>query len=163
MNDSSLIARQLSTMRLVACAAPSYLAVRGAPRHPRDLATHDCVIDSNVRNPRSWVFIIDGARRSMRVNGRFSLNSALAARTVLLAGGGIGLAPSFVVEEDLRTGRLLEVLHEYCHYRRGIYAVYPHRRHLPGRVRLLLDFLCAHFAQDAPNRPPSTGMTVPVM
>ena len=153
LEDSSLIARRLAPSRLVVCAAPEYLArAGGAPQHPTELASHDCIIDTNFRAADNWPFAADnwpfqeGQRPfSVKVNGRFAVNNALAVREVLLAGQGIGLCPTYAVGRDLRAGRLQVVLEDFEVLRFGIYAVYPHNRHLAAKVRSFVDFLLDRF------------------
>lgn len=150
--DSTLVARRLADMRLFACAAPDYLARHGEPRMPADLARHQCIIDTNLRQPWIWPFDQDGQRSGVRVAGRFAVNSARAACDLAVAGNGIALAPDFVASAHIAAGRLRVVLAEFTTAPRGIYAVYPHRRHLALRLRVLIDFLVARFAQAAPQR-----------
>lgn len=144
--DSRLVARRLGGTTLVACASPVYLARHGVPLSPPDLLTHELVVDTNMRAPVSWRFQRAGETWSIRAQGRLQVNSAIMVRDLLLAGGGIGLCPGFVVREALADGRLVEVLADCRAYELGVYAVYPQRRHLAERVRVFVDFLAAWFA-----------------
>jgi len=148
--DSTLVARRLADMRLVVCASPAYLARHGAPRQPADLARHACIVDTNLRQPASWPFEVAGQRASVRVSGRYAVNSARAACDLAVAGDGIALAPDFVADVHLAAGRLRPLLDEFATAPRGIWAVYPHRRHLALRLRVLIDFLVARFAAQQP-------------
>jgi DNA-binding transcriptional LysR family regulator len=139
--DSSLVARQVGDMRLVACAAPEFLTRHAPPRTPEDLAAYECILDTNLRQPAVWPFERDGVRSTVRVNGRFAVNSARAVRELVLNAQGIALLPDFVVRDDLAAGHLHAVLDTYQTQPRGIFAVYPHRRHVARRVRALIDFL----------------------
>ncbi len=144
--DSTLVARRLADMRLVVCAAPEYLARHGEPRQPADLARHTCIVDTNLRQPGLWPFDIAGRRTSVRVSGRYAVNSARAACDLAAAGDGIVLAPDFAAGAYLAAGKLRLLLDEFAIAPRGIWAVYPHRRHLAQRLRVLIDFLVARFA-----------------
>lgn len=145
--DSTLVARRLADMRLVVCAAPDYLARHGAPRQPADLVRHACIVDTNLQQPANWPFEVAGQRTSVRVAGRYAVNSARAACDLALAGDGIALTPDFVADTHLAAGRLTRLLADFATAPRGIWAVYPHRRHLALRLRVLIDFLVARFSQ----------------
>ena len=141
--DSSLVARRLGPAPLVCCAAPSYLAGKGEPGSPADLAEHACIVDTNFRSGEPWPFVVAGERRPVAVKGRFRVNSAAAVRRLALAGDGIALCPRFVVEEDLGAGRLTAILEPFTPSNLGLYAVYPATRHLAAKVRTFVDFLAA--------------------
>jgi DNA-binding transcriptional LysR family regulator len=141
MADSSLIARRLSRIRIVYCAAPAYLDRHGRPAHPDQLANHQCIVDLNDKTGPSWPFTVDGVRRLVRVEGRYRVNSARAVRDALIGVGGIARCPSFVVAEDIAAGRLEVVLADHVSEEIGIHLVYPHARHLAAKVRVLADFL----------------------
>lgn len=143
--DSSLIARRLAPARIVFCASPAYLSGQGVPESPKELKAHQCIIDTNIQDPEQWLFSERGHSFQVKVNGHFRVNNALAVREALLAGQGIGLCPLYVVEKDIRAGRLQILLQEYEALEYGIYAVYPHNRHLAAKVRTFVDFLADYF------------------
>jgi DNA-binding transcriptional LysR family regulator len=145
LEDSSLIARHLAPARIVTCASPAYLERAGRPAHPLELPAHSCIIDSNFRVPDTWRFQETGQPLGVRVSGRFQVNSALAVRECLLAGQGIGRCPAWAVAEDLGAGRLIAILEQFEALAYGIYAVYPHNRHLAAKVRSFVDFLARRF------------------
>lgn len=144
--DSSLIARRLAPVRVVACASPDYLSRHGTPSHPNELKSHVCVIDTNIPPPGHWPFEEAGQSFSVKVNGRFRANSASSVRDILLADHGIGLCPSYIADKDIRAGRLKILLQEYEAFEFGIYAVYPHNRHLAAKVRTFINFLVQRFS-----------------
>ena len=146
LEDSSLLARRLAMSSIVTCASPAYLARRGVPRTPEQLPTHDLVIDANLRQPGTWRFRRGARTVNVRVSGRLQVNSAVMVRHFLVSGAGIGLCPEFVVRDDLEAGRLVPLLAEFSGYDLGIYAVYPHTRHVPSRVRVFVDFLADYLA-----------------
>ncbi|MEM6492217.1 MAG: LysR family transcriptional regulator [Pseudomonadota bacterium] len=141
LDSSGLIARRLTETPIRLCASPGYLAAHGAPAHPRELASHRCLIDTNFRNPNQWRFTIDGAPVAVRVTARFRVNSATAVRRLLLADAGLALCPSYVVRDDLRSGALVSVLHGAVADTLGVYAVYLESRHLSGKIRAFVDFI----------------------
>jgi DNA-binding transcriptional LysR family regulator len=141
--DSSLVARKLASVRIIACAAPSYLQQRGMAKHPLELSHHACILDSNLPNPRRWDFMDQGRMMQIPVSGPLAVNSATAVRGLAIQGHGIALCPDFVVQEDMVSGRLVSLLEAYEPRRHSLYAVYPHRRHLSAKVRCFIDFLVA--------------------
>lgn len=156
--DSSMIARHLCPARIVYCAAPSYLKRRGHPKIPGDLGEHDCIFDRNFRHPGAWPFQIDGKRTFVKINGRVMVNSAEAARAVALEGAGIALIPSYAIGGDLRTGRLIPLLVEYEALSLNVYAVYPHRQHLAGKTRAIVNMLVEMFSGEPLWERVSEGM-----
>jgi DNA-binding transcriptional LysR family regulator len=102
-------------------------------------------IDTNIQDPGQWSFKEQDHPFRLKVNGRFRVNNALAVREMLLSGLGIGLCP-LVIEADVRTGRLQLLFEDYEASGHGIYAVYPHHRHLAAKVRTFVDFLVKNFA-----------------
>ena len=146
LEDSSLLARRLASSSIVTCASPAYLARRGVPRTPEQLGEHDLVIDANLRQPGTWRFRRGTRTVNVRVSGRLQVNSAVMVRHFLVSGAGIGLCPEFVVRDDLEAGRLVPLLAEFSGYDLGVYAVYPHTRHVPSRVRVFVDFLADYLA-----------------
>ncbi len=145
LEDSTLIARRLAPARIAICAAPSYLQQHGNPKTPSELIGHDCIVDTNFRNGAMWPFVIDGKRETIKVEGRFSVNSAAAARQMLLRGDGIGLIPTYAVGEDIKQGRLAVMLEKFETTNLGIYAVYAHNRHLAAKVRAFINFMVKEF------------------
>jgi len=143
--DSSLIARKLAQLQVVLCAAPEYLAKAGVPRRLEDIEVHNCVIDTNIDEPDYWHFSRRGESQRIKVSGRFRVNSAQSVREMVLAGMGIGLCPRYVVADDLEQGRVQHLLPSYKTTEYGIYAVYPHNRHLAAKVRTFVDFLVERF------------------
>ncbi len=140
--DSSLIARRLGPCRHVVCASPDYLAKRGTPRVPDDLRNHHALTYRYQASPSEWRFITpDGRYASVPVSGAIEMNNSLAIREVVLRGAGITLTPTFVVGEDIKTGRLHSVLNDYRAQELSIYAVYPERRHLSPKVRAFVEYM----------------------
>ncbi|WP_172329476.1 LysR family transcriptional regulator [Mangrovicoccus sp. HB161399] len=140
--DSSLTARKLGDEPMVAVAAPSYLAAAGTPRHPEDLLRHQCLLFQSGPARPAWPFRTGGARIEVPVGGRVRANSGEALGMLAVAGLGIARVARFAVEEDLRAGRLREVLGD-CSAgdAHPVHALFVGGPALPGRVRALVDFL----------------------
>ncbi len=148
LDDSSLIARKIAPFRTVVCASPQAIEKYGAPKVPSDLAARPCLIDTNYRYKQNWAFEENGQRSSVVVKGPLEINSAAGAREAALCGLGFLRTPLFFVSEDIVSGRLITLLEDYEEPMRGIYAVYPHRRHLTAKVRAFVDFLVETFARN---------------
>ncbi len=148
--DSALIARRLCDSRRVVCASPAYWRARSRPRHPTELVAHECLGYAYLAEGREWRFRGPEGAVAVRPSGRFTANNGDALRAAALAGLGVALLPTFIVGEDLRRGRLETVLEEFEPEPAGIYAVWPHARHLAAKVRVFVDFLAARFAPPPP-------------
>ena len=145
LNDSGLITRQLASTRLVLCASPRYLETRGAPSHPRELVGHETFSYSLLSTGDTWKFDGPEGRVDVRVSPRMTSNNGDTGVEVCLRGGGIHLWPTFLAEEHLRAGSLVEVLPAFKASNFGVYAMYPSRKHVSPKVRVLIDFLAKGF------------------
>lgn len=145
LETSSLVSRRLTTTRMTLCASPEYLRRHGTPRHPSELAGHQVIAYSYLATRDDWHF--DGPEGRVVVTTRpwMRTNNGETCRAAALAHQGVILQPGFVVDAELAAGRLVELLPEYRSTEIGIYAVYPSRKHLSAKVRVLIDFLAAHF------------------
>jgi DNA-binding transcriptional LysR family regulator len=143
LEDSGLFARKVldaGTDGLV--ASPAYIAARGAPHKPQDLAEHDCLVFGHPSGRAAWRLSGHGATEvEVQVAGRFSGNTAQALRKATLAGLGIALLPSTMTRRDLRAGLLVPVLPRYHRSGHGVNLVYPSRRHLPLAVSAFIDLV----------------------
>jgi DNA-binding transcriptional LysR family regulator len=146
VDDSSLIARHIRTLPLMLCASPAYIVEQGEPLSAEDIAQHTCIIDSNFRIGKQWP-IIDpqGQTTSIDVSSNVAVNSPRAVKEIAIAGGGIGMIPRFIIESELQTGVLKEILPAYKTLEFGLFAIYPHRRYLSKKVRCFIDFLMDEF------------------
>ena len=146
--DTSFISVRLADNRRLCVATPAYLARAGVPQHPADLARHDCLtLSSDASQTRGWAFRVDGAVSHLRPNGRLDCSDGQVLHGWCLQGLGLAWRSTWEVDEDLRNGRLVEVLADFAAPPNGIYAVFPHARHLPLRVRLWINFLKHHYGQ----------------
>lgn len=150
LTDSSVVTRRLALNRRVICAAPSYLERHGAPQTPDDLTQHTCLSLYTVSSFNEWEFDGPDGNRVLRVGGNFETNSADALYHAALAGLGIARLSTYLVCPDLKSGRLVQLLPEYVHEQSSMLAVYPHRRHVPRKVRAFVDFLVEKFTPVPP-------------
>lgn len=148
LRDSSLAARRLAPNRRVVCASPAYLAAHGTPRTPEDLAKHNCLVVSDFT--ANWEYKTrDGRSTSVRVQGRYACDNWEVLRQWALAGLGIALKSTWDVYRQLEDGSLVVLLPDYTfHSDVAIYAVYPHRRFLPAKTRVFIEFLAESFGPD---------------
>lgn len=145
MGDSTLVARQLAEIKIIVCAAPSYLAEHGTPQHPDDLKQHSCLNYTYSSSGNVWDFMKDGQTHLVSVAGTFRANNGDVIRTAALAGHGLIMQPDFIIGADIAAGRLVPVLPEYKVPSIGLYAVYPHRRFLSAKVRAFVEHLEQRF------------------
>jgi DNA-binding transcriptional LysR family regulator len=143
--DSTLISRRLSTTRMVLCAAPEYLAWAGTPTHPAELADHAIWAYRYFAPGNEWPFEGPDGAVSATIRPVARTNSGDTCRKAALGGHGIVLQPSFLVGVDLEAGRLVEIMPEYRSIELGIHALYPTRRFVSPKVRLLIEFLVEAF------------------
>jgi len=152
LGDSDLVARQLALNHRVLCAAPAYLERHGHPRTPADLAAHDCLLLVGSQGRQDvWRFRDpQGNDIVQRVHGRFESNLGELLRDAVMAGLGIAQHSVWHVHEELRSGRLQQVLPDYPIATTGIHAVMPQRRLMPPRVRAFVDFLAERLGEQPP-------------
>lgn len=143
------VARKLAVSHNVLCAAPAYIGRRGLPEKPADLAGHDCI--TYAYNADEWRFRAeDGSVHPVKVAGPMHANNGDTVRAALLAGLGIGWQPTFLIGEDLRAGRLVPVMPGFTLPDIDVMAIYPSRRHLSAKVRVMIDFLAESFRGTPP-------------
>ncbi|CAB3872588.1 Glycine cleavage system transcriptional activator [Achromobacter animicus] len=143
-DDSALIARKLEDAELVVVGAPEYLRRRGTPQTLEDLAAHDCIQFDRPSSGRRipWTFQVEGEAVDIVTDGAYgTAEDVLGGVTLARAGAGLFQTYRFVVEDDLRAGRLTEVLQQHGGSTRPFVLLYPHARHISRRVRAFADFL----------------------
>jgi DNA-binding transcriptional LysR family regulator len=148
--DGRLMSRSMAPHRLVTCAAPSYFASRGRPERIEQLAEHSCLAFVHGGRPVEWRFSDNGQSRSVAIGGRFAATNAEALRDATLAGYGIARLATFLISDDLRSGRLLPALEHFDAEGPPIRAVYPSSRHLSPKVRSFIDELLDAWRPDPP-------------
>ncbi|RYZ43632.1 MAG: LysR family transcriptional regulator [Myxococcaceae bacterium] len=140
--DSRLVSRVVAQHRAIVCAAPAYLDARGEPDTLEALAAHDCLFFSSRTRRQHWrLRPKDGDWVTVEGRSRFRLDSGEAIRDAAVAGLGIAYLPGFLVDEDLARGRLKALLPSCETGVVGIMAIYPSKRHLPAKVRRLIDLM----------------------
>ena len=140
--DSSLISVRLADNRRLCVATPAYLNRAGVPQHPTDLARHECLtLSSDASQTRGWAFRVEGEVTHLRPHGRLDCSDGQVLHDWCLQGLGIAWRSTWEVQSEVAAGRLQTVLEDYAAPPNGIFAVFPHARHLPLRVRLWIDFL----------------------
>ena len=131
MRDSTLKARRLGELRVVAFGAPSYFAKHGRPKHPDELARHECVVRLTDGDAETWPFRIAGRRRLVKVAGRVRSDNTAAANAAVACGAGIGFAPLWQVRDLVDRGEVEIILEDFEMARVPIHAVW-----LPTKVPL---------------------------
>ncbi|VAX00832.1 Transcriptional regulator, LysR family [hydrothermal vent metagenome] len=145
LEDSSLIARKIAPCKRVYCASPAYLKKNGVPTVPQDLSKHHCLSYSNELKPDSWILHSNNTSEVIKVSGPVCSDNGDILKTAAVAGLGITLLPTFIVNVELHSGKLQQVLPNYCPPEIFIYALYPSRRYLSAKVRTFIDFLTTYF------------------
>lgn len=154
--DSGLVARRLVDAELVVAAAPDYLRRRGTPTRLADLERHECLqfVLPSTGQLIPWLFRDGGVDVELATSGGVACSGDLLGMVTLARhGGGLVQTYRFIVEDDLAGGRLAEVLQPYGGRSRPFSLLYPANRHMPLRVRVLVDFLVGAFAGDAADTP----------
>jgi len=140
--DSSLISVRLADNRRLCVAAPAYLARAGVPAAPADLGRHRCLtLSSDASQSRGWAFVVDGEVTHLRPSGQLDCSDGQVLHDWCLRGLGLAWRSTWEVEHEVARGELQVVLQDFAAPPNGIYAVFPHAKHLPLRVRLWIDFL----------------------
>lgn len=146
--DASLIARRIGISRRIAVAAPQYLKTRGTPKSLDELKDHDCIIYTRLASGSAWTFVVDGKTQIVPVTGRYHVNSTEGVREGIFAGLGIGMIPTFHFDDEIAKGRIKVLLKEHQPEPFPIHAVYPSRRFVPLKVRVMIDYLAEEFRLD---------------
>ena len=142
LQDSSLIARRISSRKLLTCASPQYLERHGTPSSIHALNNHNCLLGTL----ETWRFRENQRNFDLRVSGSWRSNNGRALLQAAQAGLGLVQLPTFYLEEALGNGDLVTVLDDYNPTDTGVWAVYPHNRHLSAKVRLFVNFLAEKFS-----------------
>lgn len=150
LSDSSLIARPIGELALVNVASPAYLARRGTPQAPADLARHDAVGYASPSTGRveDWEWIEDGATHTRAMSGPVTVNSAEAYIAAAVAGLGLIQIPAYDVAGHIAAGELVEVMPRHRAAPLPMTLLYPSRRHLSRRLRAFADWLVPLLARE---------------
>lgn len=143
------ITRRLGSARMVVLASTDYLATHGEPQHPAELIDHQCLGYTAGPSSQRWSFLVDGRLESFAIRPRLLANNGDVLLKAAVAGLGIAQQPTFIADELLQSGELREILKDYPLPELGIYAVLPGNRHIPHRLRVLMDFLVERLGANA--------------
>jgi DNA-binding transcriptional LysR family regulator len=161
LEDSSLAARKLAPNRRVVCASPEYLKRHPAPRTPDDLQKHNCLTTNDLQ--MNWEYKgPDGKRAAVRVSGLYACDNWEVLREWAMAGLGVALKSTWDVRRQLEDGSLVPLLPGYDFGTDvAIYAVYPHRRYLPAKTRVFIDYLAESFGPEPYWDKPGDQLALP--
>ena len=143
-DDSSLIIRRLVDYCLVLCGSPDYLARRGTPQRPSDLAQHNCMSYVDLPWGTEWHFATADVECAVPIAGNLQANNADSLRLAALLGQGLICGPRFMLADELRSGRLIPVLPEFLTAKLSVSAIYPHRQLVPAKVRSFIELTAKH-------------------
>jgi len=141
IKDASLVARRSGTAVRVVAAAPSYIKRHGEPSSPAELANHTCIVHDVGPNSDVWTFVTPDGPKDFLASGGFLANDVRAVHLAARTGYGLAYLALFEVADDLRNGRLVRVLRDFPAPGVPFSLVYPSRRHLAPRTRLVIDFI----------------------
>jgi DNA-binding transcriptional LysR family regulator len=150
--DQNLIARRIGDLHFAVCAAPSYLERHGAPKHPSDLDGKDhytvAYLMARTGRPYPWQFV-KGEER-VEVQGRYfvAANDAQVYVAAGLQGQGVIQAATFMVQDLLRSGALVQVLNDWHVENLPMHIVYPPNRYLSNRLRVFVDWVAELFGKN---------------
>lgn len=143
--DASMIARQLGVAEVMLCASPDYIQRHGAPTVPADVAHHACLNFSMEQLRHQWPIVGADGIVQIPIKSKMLSNNGEVLRQCALAGMGIVIRPSFSINDDISTGRLVRLLPEHHLGQLTVMMVYPSRRLLSAKVRSFVDFINARF------------------
>lgn len=149
LTDSSFVGRRLGWTALVACASPAYLAARGRPEHPRDLAGHRAVIPGRRDEGsilRRWTFERGAEREEVEVPVAFVARDGVGIVDAAIGGAGVARIFDLSAGPAIEAGALETVLPDWDSGRRPVHAILPGRRNVPTKVRAFLGFMEARMA-----------------
>ena len=146
--DPGDVARKIGTGQMFVVAAPEYLARHGRPQHPSELAHHECLGYTASGSIQAWQFMVNGQLELFPLRSRINANNGEVLTEAAAQGLGITLQPDFVADSFIAAGRVETILLDFPIPELGIYAMLPSNRHVPHRVRVLMDFLVDHLKPD---------------
>ncbi len=147
---TSLVARKLAPVELVCCAAPSYLERHGTPQTPDALRAHNCLTYSYSATGNTWTFLRDGKEVAVQVKGQLRANNGDMNRLAAANGLGIIILPTFMICEELRSGKLRPILTDYQLPQLTVYAVYQPGARRAARIKAMTEYLWVAFGEGHP-------------
>lgn len=141
LSDSSLIARKLTTFEMSICASPEYLKKYGTPTKPEHLKNHQCLGFTNWRSQSGWKVVEKSMINQKFTHSRFDSNNGQALREAAIRGIGIIMMPKVLLENEILSGQLIEILKQYTPPPRPVNAVYPKERQATPKLTSFIEFL----------------------
>lgn len=153
--DASMIARKIASSEIMLCASPSYVSQHGAPTTPAEISDHACLNFAYEQLRHHWSIGEGADSINIPIHGRVISNNGALLRECTLAGMGISLRASFMLGDDVSSGRLVRLLSDHTLGRLGVMMVYPSRRLLSAKVRSFVEFINTRYPQ--PESDPWAG------
>ncbi len=150
LGESDLSAKNLGPARVRYCASPGYLSRRGAPKTPKQLASHECVLVHAEGGTTRWPFRGPRGIELVSVTGRLRFNSFAMGRSAVLGGLGIAIFPEFACEDDVRRKRLVPVLEDWTVDVGAVWLLHPAGRYLTARVRTFVELARERLEREPP-------------
>ncbi len=141
--NEGYVAQRVADTRFLLLASPDYIEAHGMPTHPQELTRHNCITyRSKIRSCHQWSFVNGDEEFSIHASGNFRVNLAEAVRDAVISGRGIGYIASYLITDELETGKLVQLMPDWRpNQQMPAYAVYPRHKHLPIRLKTIIDFL----------------------
>jgi DNA-binding transcriptional LysR family regulator len=147
--SSPMKSRTIASLRRVAIASPSYIAQRGRPETPADLARHTCIIRTSAQDARAWTFHAgSGPAHRVSIQGAFEADNAYVTMHAALAGMGIAIMPFYYVRRSIESGLAEVVLDDFTLAPISAHAVWPSGSRTPARVRRFVDLLAQRLKKE---------------
>ncbi len=157
--DEDLVAIPIASRRMLMVGSPEYLQKHGIPKVPEDLMAHNCIAYQESISLNGWPFIVDGKEVRIVVDGDFTVNRNPTIKQLALSGRGLARLPSYVLNRELKSGALIEVLEEYTQSTFRFYLVYLYQKSLPMKNRRMIDFIKSWFQEnEISNNPRLEGI-----
>ena len=146
LKDSTLIMQRLISTKYLVCASPHYLAQHQPINQPTDIEKHNCLLFPLAGFKTHWIFKDKQSKvRKISVRGRTIISNAIALQECMIAGMGLALLPNWLIDEDIKSGKIVKVLPDYdvtaIDFSTSAWLVYPSRRYVPLKVKVFADFL----------------------
>lgn len=147
LTDSSLVARPIATTRRICVAAPAYIQRFGMPVRPADLMDHNCLVMNGHKTYGEWMVQGADGLESVKVAGNLAADNSVAIYGAALAGLGIARPASYLVADDVKAGRLVELFEGRRGPPTAVSLIYLNRRNQPARISAFVEFMTDHFAR----------------
>lgn len=147
LNDSKFISKSIGKLNYAICASPKYLSQHGAPKIPKDLISHNCLQFLISGFNQGWKFKKAGSQKIIQIDvkGTTRISNAIGLRQITLLGLGLTLLPRTIIEEELKKGRLVQVLEDYevtaTEFGASIWCIYPTREFMPAKIKAFVELL----------------------